>query len=114
MGHLRGFAEAGAVLLLAGSPAHGYELMGQLSRFGLSADAVDPGTFYRMLRRLEQEGIVQSRWSTEGSGAARRVYEITPEGRDFLRSWRVAVEVMLGHLTEFRLACDRILSEKGV
>jgi len=113
IGRLRGFIEACAVALLAESPAHGYDLMGRLGRFGLEADALDAGTFYRMLRRLEDEGILVSAWSTEGPGAARRVYEVTPEGRDFLHSWRASVTEIRGRLAEFVSTLDAVLGREG-
>lgn len=113
IGRLRGFVEACAVALLAETPCHGYDLMGRLGRFGLEADALDAGTFYRMLRRLEDEGILRSNWSTEGSGAARRVYEVTDEGRDFLRAWRATVGEIREHLDGFVSTLDRVLGREG-
>lgn len=109
MGRLRGFLEACSVLLLACEPAHGYELLGRLDRFGLQAEGFDAGTLYRVLRRLEGEGILASEWRTEGGGAARRVYQVTPEGMEFLSSWRAAIEGMRSHLGAFIDGCDEIL-----
>lgn len=114
MGKLRGFMEACSVLLLACEPAHGYELLGRLAKFGLQAEGFDAGTLYRILRRLESEGILSSEWSTEGTGAARRVYRVTPDGMEFLRSWQAAVEGMRAHLGMFLKGCDEILKgEEG-
>lgn len=112
MGRLKGFMEACSVLLLADEPAHGYELLSRLARFGLQAEGFDAGTLYRILRRLEGEGILASEWRTEGSGAARRVYRVTPEGLDFLRSWQAAVEGMRSHLSEFLRVCGEILARE--
>lgn len=111
LGRLRGFVEACAVALLAETPAHGYDLIGRLDRFGLQPDGLDAGTFYRMLRRLESEGLLRSSWSTEGSGAARRVYEVTDEGLDFLRSWRTSAADVQQHLTGFISTLDSVLGE---
>lgn len=112
MGRLRGFMEACSVLLLADEPAHGYELLGRLAKFGLQAEGFDAGTLYRILRRLESEGVLASEWRTEGSGAARRVYRVTPDGMEFLRSWQAAVEGMRSHLSEFLRVCEEILARK--
>jgi PadR family transcriptional regulator, regulatory protein PadR len=112
MSRLRGFMEACSVLLLAEQPAHGYELLSRLAKFGLQAEGFDAGTLYRILRRLESEGILASEWSTEGSGAARRVYQVTPDGLDLLRSWRTAVEDMSSHLSEFLRVCGQILDRE--
>jgi DNA-binding PadR family transcriptional regulator len=32
-------------------------------------------------------GLSESQWVTEGTGPAKRVYKITPEGEDLLNSW---------------------------
>ncbi len=42
---------------------------------------------YRHLRGLEADGLVQSEWQTEGSGPARRIYDLTAEGDEALILW---------------------------
>jgi PadR family transcriptional regulator PadR len=44
-------------------------------------------TIYRFLRALEERGFVTSRWDTEGSGPARRLYQITEQGDRYLAWW---------------------------
>lgn len=70
------------LLLLAEGTSHGYELLDQV--VGLGLDRVDPGGLYRCLRSMEQEGLVRSRWQPSSSGPARRTYELTDEGADWL------------------------------
>ncbi len=106
---LRGFTEPCLVLLLAERPAHGYDLLPRLAQFGLEAAGIDAGTLYRTLRRLEDDGLVVSEWSTEGSGPARRMYQVTSEGFEFLRSWLVAVQGIRRSLAEFAGACAEAL-----
>ena len=48
---------------------------------------VDVGNVYRILRALEEEGIVRSEWSADLPGPAKRTYEITDEGRRALERW---------------------------
>ena len=72
------------LMLLRSWNAYGYELVRQLALFGFSS--VDPGSVYRALRELEQEGKVTSHWDTSAtSGPARRVYTITDAGIEALR-----------------------------
>lgn len=82
---VQGFVQPLLILLLLEEPAHGYELTSRLGEFGL-ADA-DPGGIYRNLQKLEADGFIESTWDTTGSGPARKVYRVTPEGRDFLDTW---------------------------
>jgi len=85
-GRVRGFIQPWLLLLLAQKPTHGYELMEQLARDDETPGA-DPGLLYRTLRKFEQDGLVRSSWNTEGGGPARRVYEITGEGMEYLHAW---------------------------
>lgn len=112
VGRLRGFVEPCAVLLLADSPAHGYDLLPRLAQFGLQAESIDAGTLYRTLRRLEEDGILRSEWSTEGSGPAKRVYTVTPEGHEFLRAWYASVEDIRDHLDAFLRECRQTLDRE--
>lgn len=46
-----------------------------------------PGT-YRMLRRFEVEGLVESSWTPGEAGPQRREYTLTPTGQALLADWR--------------------------
>jgi poly-beta-hydroxybutyrate-responsive repressor len=100
---VRGFVQPWLLLLLLQKPSHGYELMERLGQDEEIPDA-DPGLLYRTLRQLEEDGLVRSTWDTEGKGPARRLYEVTPEGVDYLHAWAVNVR-----RTRERL--DRFLAE---
>ena len=70
--------------------SYGYELMKRLTRFG--AEATNPGTMYRTLRRMEQKGWCTSEWETSEGGPARRRYSITTAGEAYLNLWNAALE----------------------
>ncbi|MFN2592911.1 MAG: helix-turn-helix transcriptional regulator [Candidatus Dormibacteria bacterium] len=99
-GQPKNFLRPCLLLLLAEQPAHGYELMERLKAFGFPRD---PGGLYRVLRAMEKEGQVLSRWQVSEVGPDRCHYELTPMGREWLRAWartldenRVSVEAFLG------------------
>jgi DNA-binding PadR family transcriptional regulator len=79
------------LLLLSEGPVHGYRLLELLGRQGF-AEREDPPGVYRTLRCMEEEGLVRSSWETPERGAARRLYEITPEGRERLEGWILMIE----------------------
>ncbi len=88
MGNIYRFVEPVVLFLLkTKGPAHGYELAGDMTECALTDAEVDMGGLYRVLQRLEAEGIVASEWDTSGSGPARRVYSITSVGEYRLREW---------------------------
>lgn len=93
------FAQPRLLLELAKKPAHGYELIERLSENG--GTAPDPGNFYRMLRVLEDDGLVSSNWDTQNTGPARRVYELTDQGLEFLHSWSVTIKQTNQSLSRF-------------
>lgn len=73
------------LLMLHQWNSYGYELMEKLAAFGLRT--MNPGTFYRMLRQMEQDGMVSSTWDISVAGPARRVYSITQVGEAHLKCW---------------------------
>ncbi len=81
------FLEPCLLLLLHCDEIHGYELLESLGPFGFAENPVDPSTMYRLLRSLEDEGLVTSRWDTTNAGPARRLYCSTKLGDLCLARW---------------------------
>ena len=73
---LRGYLRLYILEQLRSRPQAGSEIVSGL--MSACAWKPSPGTIYPMLRRLEREGMVESRWDT--SSKPRRVYTITEEG----------------------------------
>ena len=84
-GHLDGLLLAA----LEAGPLHGYAVMEALRTGSGGRFDLPTGTVYPALHRLEQAGLVRSRWSTEG-GRCRRNYELTPAGRRALAGERAS------------------------
>jgi DNA-binding PadR family transcriptional regulator len=74
------FADPSVLILtsLADGPKHGYAIMTDVSAF--SGVAMEPGTLYGALSRLERRGWVRPLASAE----RRRPYEITAAGQEVL------------------------------
>lgn len=94
------FIQPCMLLLLYEKPAHGYELMESLKDFGFK-DGADPGLVYRNLRKMEEEGWVESEWETEGAGPAKRLYKVTSEGIDLIHSWSLHIRDNIERLRYF-------------
>jgi DNA-binding PadR family transcriptional regulator len=74
--------------LLAKEPAHGYELKLALEQtFGQAYPSPNIGQIYVTLKRLEQDGLVHSQDVEQDNRPNKRVYELTPAGRDELAAW---------------------------
>jgi PadR family transcriptional regulator PadR len=70
-----------AVLAELRSEEYGYSLKRSLAEAGLT---VDEGTLYPLLRRLEGQGLLESRWRLEEE-RPRRYYRLSASGREVLR-----------------------------
>jgi DNA-binding PadR family transcriptional regulator len=74
--------------LLAKEPAHGYELKCLLEQtFGQANPSPNIGQVYVTLQRLERDGLVRSEDVVQSARPNKRVYELTPAGRDALAAW---------------------------
>jgi PadR family transcriptional regulator, regulatory protein PadR len=84
------FVEPALLLLLRDGETHGYDLADSLA--GIAPDdPVDLGNLYRLLRSLEAEGVVTSRWRDDLPGRSKRTYELTDDGRRLLDTWADAL-----------------------
>ena len=77
-----------AVLSQLGEYQYGYQLSAAMGEKGMEADQ---NTLYPLLRRLEKQGILESRWQLE-EGRQRRYYRLSPEGRVLLKELKEAWE----------------------
>ncbi|MBF7096203.1 PadR family transcriptional regulator [Alkalibacter mobilis] len=81
------FLEASLLLLLKKECVHGYGLMEQLEKLGLTEEEMNVSTLYRTLRKMENHGFVSSDWKESEEGPKKRVYKITDEGLAELEDW---------------------------
>ena len=99
----RNFLRPCVLLLLRECPAHGYDLLERLRAFGLTDP--DAGGLYRVLRALEDEGLVQSAWERSAFGPDRRIYALTRAGAQALhrhaKALRATAEVLEGFVSRY-------------
>ena len=99
---LKGNLDLLLLAILSGRPLHGYGIIEALRERSDGAFTLPEGTVYPALHRLEEAGLLASRWS-EANGRRRREYEISGVGREALRAreaeWRAfsgAMEAVIG------------------
>ena len=99
------FVEPALLLLLRERAMYGYELIERLPEVAGEDVRVDVGNLYRILRALEEEGLVTSEWSADLPGPAKRTYELTEAGTRLLDQWaeslRAARQVIDGFLARY-------------
>ncbi len=79
-----GFLRPVLLFLLSRENAHGYSLLDGLAKFGFNSKQVDPSLVYRTLRDMEGSGWITSHVGEESRGPQRRVYQLQPEGKNYL------------------------------
>ncbi len=91
---LKGQLELVVLASLRDGPQHGYGIIKKLRERSGGAFDVLEGTLYPALHRLEQSGLIKSRWAT-AAGRRRRVYALTRRGAKALAEqeseWRLFV-----------------------
>ncbi len=77
---LKGHLDMIVLAALSPGPAHGYAVIEEIRRRTGKAFDLPEGTIYPALHRLQQAGLLSSRWVTSETGRRRRVYTLTRSG----------------------------------
>jgi len=84
--------EALLLAILAEGSKHGYQLALEIEERSDGYFRFNHGTLYPILHKLEQDGLIRGKWKREGPRRKRKLYGLTPRGRDYadsqLASWR--------------------------
>jgi PadR family transcriptional regulator PadR len=88
-------------------PDHGYGLMQRIDTLCAGFLSVNTNTIYPLLRRLEERGFIAGEWE-HPTKRSRRLYEITPAGRE--RLGRIKSN-MLPYLDLLAAAVERLRGE---
>ena len=79
-------------------PLHGYGIARRIEQISGDLLAVNQGTLYPVLLKLEQEGAIASEWGTSENNRKARFYRLTRAGRKRLQSetqsWEQTAEII--------------------
>src|SRR5689334_3729096 len=67
-------------------PLHGYGIARRIEQISGELLAVNQGTLYPVLLKLENEGAIASEWGTSDNNRRARFYRLTAAGRRRLRA----------------------------
>ena len=83
-------------------PQHGFGIARRIEQMARGMLALNQGTIYPALLRLEQQGLISSRWGTSDNNRRAKFYEITRSGEKHLtteaRQWARMVAIISGVL----------------
>lgn len=81
----KGILEIVVLKLLSAREMYGYELISALNQKSRFFELKE-GTLYPILYRLEDDGLMETRWEQEARGVPKKYYCITEKGRQTLQS----------------------------
>jgi transcriptional regulator len=67
-------------------PLHGYGIARRIEQISGDLLAVNQGTLYPVLLRLEQEGAIASEWGASENNRRARFYRLTRDGQKLLQT----------------------------
>jgi PadR family transcriptional regulator, regulatory protein PadR len=66
---------------LISGPNHGYAITTRIHQFSQDVLRIEEGSLYPALYRLEEQGLIESEWSTTENNRRARFYKLTRKGR---------------------------------
>ena len=82
---LHGTLDALVLKTLSWGPRHGYAIIRWLEDTAGDALAIEEGSLYPALYRLERRGAIEAEWGVSELGRKAKIYRLTPAGRRELR-----------------------------
>ncbi len=84
-------------------PLHGYGIARRIEQISGDQLALNQGTLYPLLLKLEQEGAIASDWGPSENNRRARFYRVTRAGRKQLQAelenWQQTTEIIARFLT---------------
>jgi PadR family transcriptional regulator PadR len=112
-GNLDKLVQPAILASLIEGPVHGYLLTEKISRMaGMFGDKPDVSGIYRFLKKMEASGLVTSSWQAGERGHAKRLFEITDDGRGCLGRWTSTLEAYLEAITSLLNEVKAALAQK--
>jgi PadR family transcriptional regulator, regulatory protein PadR len=78
---LQGTLDMMVLRTLSAGPANGYEIARSIERLSDDVLAVDHGSLYPALQRLEKGGVISGKWEISSTNRRARYYRLTAAGR---------------------------------
>jgi len=81
----RGWIQFLIMRILYEKPMHGYQLLEEIEKRSCGCHRLEPGSIYTLLRRMEERGLLKSKWEKGEEGLDRRVYRLSSKGVEALK-----------------------------
>ncbi len=102
---IKGYIESILLSLLLNEDLYGYDISKRIRDVSGKTFEIKEGTMYVVLKRLENNGLVNSYWDDTLSGGGRRRYHhITDKGKEYLQNTKMEWQF-------FKSIVDKFLGE---
>ena len=109
------FIQPAILTILAKQASHGYKLVQHIANMPiLKGRKPDPTGVYRVLKTMENRRLVVSAWNASESGPAKRLYKLTPTGKECLYRWIETLEDYQESIGKFLATARRSSYKKMV
>lgn len=103
---IRGNVDAIILCTLSSGDSYGYEILKEIATASGGEYEMKEPSLYTSLKRLENQGYVESYWGDESQGARRKYYRVTPSGG-------VELAEATKRWVRVRNIIDRLLKQEG-
>ena len=87
------FLQPAILMILLRGALHGYILIEDIAQTPMFQGVrPDASGVYRYLKLMEERELINSSWSIEDTGPAKRIYQITDKGYQCLLEWKNTLE----------------------
>lgn len=83
---LRGTLDLIVLKTLSWGPSHGYAIARWIEQCTADAFAVEEGSLYPALYRLEEQGLIRADWGMTENNRRAKFYRLSPAGKKELRA----------------------------
>src|ERR1043166_4043485 len=104
---LQGTLDMMVLRTLSAGPANGYEIARAIERLSDEVLAIDHGSLYPALQRLERGGVISGKGETSSTNRRARYYRLTAAGRKRLAAERSRWEQMAAAITRVMRSEER-------
>ncbi len=68
-------------------PSYGYKIVESIEDLTEGRHKIKLGSAYTLLRRMEKQGLLTSRWQKGEEKPDKRIYQVTKKGEELLKNW---------------------------
>ena len=105
---LRGNTDTIILATLSEGDSYGYEISRRIAGLSGGELTLKEATLYCAFKRLPAAGLITSSWGDEGTGARRRYYTLTEQGRVTLQRQRKEWQAASAVLTQLIMGKDGV------